>query len=258
MLLTSRVNAEPEVTLMFIIENNSNVLYEDTFFYLTTAVNAEIRSTNGIDLSAIEEVGNNSGGKTLIFKTVPQPPFSRYQISVTLRVSRIDEGEWESETAELKNVDVVFVNAISKMSVNESNSTRSNAKYIHSWIEKNISNDAYRSDVKGAEWAFKNRRGDCTEQALLYVALARAAGLPARVMGGYIVERSGRVFGKDYHNWAEVYVEGKWLIADPFYGVFDQGYEKYIATQVVDYDNPDADNRRFWIEGGEGIKVTML
>lgn len=129
---------------------------------------------------------------------------------------------------------------------------------LYSWITSNINNSSYSGKVKNTSWTLKNKKGDCTEQAMLMVAMAREAGMPARVMGGYIMEKSGRVFAKDYHNWAEVYVDDRWIIVDPYYRVFDDGYDKYIAMQIVDYDDPNAENRRFWIEGAEGVTVKML
>jgi transglutaminase-like putative cysteine protease len=54
------------------------------------------------------------------------------------------------------------------------------------------------------------RRGDCNELTVLYVALARAVGLPARSAAG-IVELGGRFY---YHAWPEVYL-GSWVAVDP-------------------------------------------
>jgi transglutaminase-like putative cysteine protease len=57
--------------------------------------------------------------------------------------------------------------------------------------------------------------GDCNEHTALYVALARAAGLPARIAVG-LVQMRGAFY---YHAWAEVYLEesggGLWLPVDP-------------------------------------------
>jgi hypothetical protein len=58
--------------------------------------------------------------------------------------------------------------------------------------------------------------GDCNEHTALLVALARAAGLPARVAVG-LVYMQGAFY---YHAWAELFVEtsrgkGRWLPADP-------------------------------------------
>lgn len=61
----------------------------------------------------------------------------------------------------------------------------------------------------------RTRVGDCNEHAALYVALARATGIPARVAVG-LVSLHGAFY---YHAWAEVYVEegsgGLWLPVDP-------------------------------------------
>jgi hypothetical protein len=61
----------------------------------------------------------------------------------------------------------------------------------------------------------RTKVGDCNEHTALYVALARALGLPARITVG-LVHLNGAFY---YHAWAEVYVEEKgralWLPADP-------------------------------------------
>ena len=59
------------------------------------------------------------------------------------------------------------------------------------------------------------RVGDCNEHTALYVALARALDIPARVAVG-LVHLHGAFY---YHAWAEVYLEengrGLWLPVDP-------------------------------------------
>src|SRR3989442_560447 len=57
------------------------------------------------------------------------------------------------------------------------------------------------------------RRGDCNEHTVLYVALARAAGLPARPVAGLLLV-DGRFY---YHAWAEIYL-GDWVAVDPTFG----------------------------------------
>jgi hypothetical protein len=53
--------------------------------------------------------------------------------------------------------------------------------------------------------------GDCTEHAVLFCALARAAGLPAREARGVTL----RGDGAGYHAWAEVLIDGRWVPVDP-------------------------------------------
>lgn len=59
-----------------------------------------------------------------------------------------------------------------------------------------------------------DRRGDANERTVLLVAMARALGLPARPVAGF-VRAAGRYY---YHAWAEVYL-GDWVAVDPS---FDQ------------------------------------
>lgn len=66
----------------------------------------------------------------------------------------------------------------------------------------------------------KQRRGHCEYFATAAALLARAAGIPARVVGGYrVTEHSG--FGgyaivreRDAHAWAEVFLDGHWETLD--------------------------------------------
>ncbi|MCC6572462.1 MAG: transglutaminase domain-containing protein [Planctomycetes bacterium] len=62
--------------------------------------------------------------------------------------------------------------------------------------------------------AYKEKKGDCTEHSALFVALARAAGLPARNCSGVVyltMSDGGGVFGM--HAWSEVWL-GRWVPVD--------------------------------------------
>jgi hypothetical protein len=75
-----------------------------------------------------------------------------------------------------------------------------------------------------ARQAWRRRAGDCTEDANLYAALARAAGIPARVANGLVFMRE-RYFGSENafqpHSWVVAYVDGKWESFDISVGSFD-------------------------------------
>ncbi len=58
-------------------------------------------------------------------------------------------------------------------------------------------------------------RGDCNEHTALFVALARAAGIPSAVCNGIVYIDHGR-FG--YHAWPAVWV-GDWVAMDPTFGM---------------------------------------
>lgn len=64
------------------------------------------------------------------------------------------------------------------------------------------------------------RRGDCTEHALLFNALARASGIPCREVTGYLyLGDQRRAFGG--HAWCEVVLDGHWHAVDPTWNQFD-------------------------------------
>jgi hypothetical protein len=67
--------------------------------------------------------------------------------------------------------------------------------------------------VPNAVQVLESKRGDCNEHTVLYVAMARALGLPARTAVG-LVYVNGAFF---YHAWPEVWL-GEWVAMDPTFG----------------------------------------
>lgn len=91
----------------------------------------------------------------------------------------------------------------------EVNSWRA-AEKLCRWVYASINDKKMSGGFASSLTALQSLSGDCTEHTVLFIALARAAGIPARIC-------SGIVFAKDafyYHFWPEVYV-GKWVQMDP-------------------------------------------
>lgn len=61
----------------------------------------------------------------------------------------------------------------------------------------------------GAAFAIEKRKGDCTEFAALFVALCRAAGIPARTNAGFALAQRW-----ERHATAEFLVQGRWIPID--------------------------------------------
>jgi transglutaminase-like putative cysteine protease len=76
---------------------------------------------------------------------------------------------------------------------------------------------------QGALAALQNGSGVCQEFASLFVAICRAAGIPARIVNGYANDRNELAqdntlinIAGQRHQWAEFYLKGKgWIPADP-------------------------------------------
>jgi len=78
-----------------------------------------------------------------------------------------------------------------------------------------------------------SRKGNCQSHARLYASLARASGIPTRVVSG-LVYLEGKGFL--YHSWAESHVDGGWLQVDPTFGQVpvDATHVKLVAGEGPD------------------------
>lgn len=91
------------------------------------------------------------------------------------------------------------------------------AKKVSKWVHDTLVKD-YGSSSDRATDVLKTKRGDCTEHALLTVALLRSLGIPARRVDGVVyVMNDDRVPALYWHEWVEAYV-GEWTQLDPTFG----------------------------------------
>jgi transglutaminase-like putative cysteine protease len=84
------------------------------------------------------------------------------------------------------------------------------SQWVHDSLKKSIS-----VTIPSATQVLDSRAGDCNEHTQLFIALSRAAGIPARAAAGLTLV--GTKFY--YHAWPEVFV-GKWVAVDPTFGQF--------------------------------------
>jgi transglutaminase-like putative cysteine protease len=101
---------------------------------------------------------------------------------------------------------------------------------VFTWLPSNIKDIGYVAEDKGAEFALTHKWGDCTELMYAFVALARARGIPARGVAGFVMDQdSGVMRSSSYHNWAEYHDGRRWVIVDPQKKVFDSDYSQYVT-----------------------------
>jgi hypothetical protein len=83
------------------------------------------------------------------------------------------------------------------------------ARWVHDKLTKGSPDVAEASALQILE----ERKGDCSEHALLFVALCRSVGIPAKRCSGWVN------IGSDWgaHAWAEIWI-GRWVGADPTTG----------------------------------------
>ncbi len=92
------------------------------------------------------------------------------------------------------------------------NKNETKAREILKWVHDSLDKRATVS-IPNALDTLEARAGDCNEHAVLFAALARAAGIPAKVSVG-LVYTHDRFY---YHAWNEVFL-GEWITADALMG----------------------------------------
>ena len=120
-------------------------------------------------------------------------------------------------------------------------------EFVSGYIENKNLSVGYASALE----VLKSRQGDCTEHALLSVALCRAAGIPARVATGLVYAENFigqmNIFGG--HAWTEVYIGGKWTGIDAAMKGSGRGYDAGHITMAVGNGDP---SDFFGIAGSQG------
>lgn len=118
------------------------------------------------------------------------------------------------------------------------------SRRIHEWVFENLEK-RNSAGVPSAVEVLQTKSGDCNEHAVLYVALARAAGIPSRLAVGVVwANARGAGPGLYYHAWPEVYAgvggiaafttpetSGGWYALDPTLGQepADTGHLRFLV-----------------------------
>ncbi|MDD4970112.1 MAG: transglutaminase domain-containing protein [Paludibacter sp.] len=113
---------------------------------------------------------------------------------------------------------------------------------IYRWIDANIpwcSALEYSTLDNIPEYVLTNRHGDCGQQTLLFMTMARCAGIPCKWQSGWMLH-PGEI---NLHDWCEVYYEGFGWVP------LDQSFEEQNSI------NPDI--RSFYISGIDGYRLIV-
>jgi transglutaminase-like putative cysteine protease len=91
---------------------------------------------------------------------------------------------------------------------------RERIERILDWLDEKVKKE-YRQGLGEPGAILADRRGDATEFTRLFVAMARASGVPARTRLGLVARRTGFFL----HPWADVWLND-WIPVDPYLGQF--------------------------------------
>ncbi len=180
---------------------------------------------------------------------VPFPDYDRYSnlhrryTKSTKQVAQTDEVKKLSESIVASKGDYI-----------------SKAKALFDWIQGNISIVA-REEVFGITRTFTAREGGVKDVNFLYLAMLRAAGIPARVVSGVYGE-GGRK--QEFHLWVEFYIEevgwipvdcSKKMFAhvDNNRVIFSKGEGVVLERAPLSSEAFAIDSKKFFLLGPEAI-----
>jgi transglutaminase-like putative cysteine protease len=234
-------SVEKTLRFTYTLKNTSNELIETADFI--AMIPAEIKgSQHVVSINSTEQyelLNTNPLNQSIKFTLRDLPPYGTKVISITLvmEVSSIAKNSINKKNQYLQAEKYIEKDSHAVKNIALLLDKKTSAIYAKSafeWAMHNIQDAGYVIDNKGAQYAIEKKLGDCTEYMYAFVALARANDIPARAMAGFVVPQSASILNaSDYHNWAEFYDSGRWVIADPQKRIFDQQYENYIITRVV-------------------------
>jgi transglutaminase-like putative cysteine protease len=147
------------------------------------------------------------------------------------------------------------------------------ARQLYDWVLANIDywvkdpKNKKASPVGSTEYCLTTKTGNCTDFHSLWTSLARAAGIPTRMVYGsfFKKELDGQDADQSYHCWPEFYAPGiGWVphdvaVADIFVGDFQSNAdnEKLVRLTTADgYGGPDKTKVDYYFGNIDERRVT--
>ncbi|MFZ2161445.1 MAG: UUP1 family membrane protein [Sideroxyarcus sp.] len=106
--------------------------------------------------------------------------------------------------------DAQIEKALSSIVPAENRTVRDALTRIHRHLQDNIANRNF-SGFTDSLTALKLGEASCNGKSRLFVAMARKLNIPARLIGGFVMEQGSK---RTSHQWVEVYVNGHWVPFD--------------------------------------------
>ena len=255
-----------QIQYSFTLHNKSNRVVDQAELW-TFAPVKQTASQRCLDLQSnypYRLLTGDNGNQVLHFKFDNLPPYSSRVVTVRadLLVSPTAGPMSESPSPQDINPQKFIESdhpAIKRLARDLRMSSASETiEKVFRWVSANVRYSGYAANDRGALYALKHKKADCTEYANLFVALCRANGIAARTVGGYLSAQNSVLKAGDYHNWGEFYENGTWKVADPQNRVIKRNADNYIAMRIINpsEDDPMGLYHRFRLEG-EGLMVRM-
>lgn len=227
-------------------------------------------------------VANQAGSEDTIRLTWPNPgPSTEFTVSdlveskpTWIPYDRLDSWEGRRTPKEIKqyllathfiDADKAEISEIAKTIAQGSQSQQEAAWRIATWVRSNIvyNLSTITKDVtQKASWVLQHREGVCDELSVLFIAMLRSIGIPARFVNGMVYngmgygeasgQHTGPTSGWGSHAWAEVWFPGTgWVPFDLTFAQFswlDAGH-----IRVGDFLDIDETSVEYRWKGPDGL-----
>lgn len=240
---TNQANYQQKRLLRFSYEvaNTSSKVIQKAIFSSYLPVTLSSSQSKGDTQSLLEftEIQGEIGNRVAQFDMGLIPPYGKKIIKFVTEVNTAEQpNSSKLEDPNRYLVEEPFVEThhpvIQKLAKSlRAEKPKLSVENIYNWVSTQIQYAGYVSQDKGALYALEAKTGDCTEYMYVVVALARALDIPARGIGGYVYTSDSVASATDYHNWAEVYIDGRWQIIDAQKKVFMAEGQNYIAMRIL-------------------------
>lgn len=227
-----------------------------------------------IDCALPHRIVKDDHGNSIVYVETGAPAPKEIALVETFRITRheilgdvdpahaqplsdADRARFAADLAPNANVQITpAMVALSKEIVGDEKNPVKAARKLYDWVLDNIDYwvkdpaNKKASPVGSSEYCLTTKTGNCTDFHSLWVALARSAGIPSRIVYGSIFkpELAGQDKDQSYHCWPVFYATGiGWIshdvaVADIFHGTFpldDANNEKVRLTTASGYAGPD-------------------
>ncbi len=128
--------------------------------------------------------------------------------------------------------DHAVIKEMAAKAVKKENNPLNRVKLLTAFVARTIEDKMFY-DFDSAVNVARFKKGDCTEHSLLFTALARSLGIPARRVGGVGLVKLGtrHLFG--YHMWVQVWL-GRWIDVDPTWNQVPADVSHIMMGDVMD------------------------
>ena len=244
-----------------------------------------------IDCKFPHKIVQDSAGNTSVYVEIANPSEKDFGLVETFTIKRreivnkLDPAKTtplsDEERARMKdelapNQHIVIndqIRALAKEIAGDEKNVVIAARKIYDWVLNNIEywvkypETKKASPVGSSEYCLANKTGNCTDFHSLWAALARAQGIPTRIVYGsfFKAELDGKDKDQSYHCWPEFYVPGAgWVphdvaVADIFMGDFETtktNDEKVRLTTGDGYKGADKAKVEYYFGSIDERRVT--